>query len=140
MAEISTTISRDPLDVAATIGAAATPRTGGIGVFVGTVRETPATADRDARVTHLEYEAHPVLAEQRLRELARDAAGKWGLERVVAVHRTGHCDLGEPTVVIACSAAHRAEALDACRWLIDEIKSEVPIWKKEHYSDGSTWI
>ena len=141
VAEISASISSEPLDVAAIIGAAGTPRAGGIGVFVGTVRETPAgTEDAATSVTHLEYEAHPTLAEQRLRDLALDASRKWDLERVVAVHRTGRCELGEPTVVIACSAPHRAEALDACQWLIDEIKREVPIWKKEHYSHGSTWI
>ena len=141
VAEISASISSKPLDVAAIIGAAGTSKAGGIGVFVGTVRETPSGADAaGTSVTQLEYEVHPTLAEQRLRDLALDAARKWDLERVVAVHRTGLCELGEPTVVIACSAPHRAEALDACRWLIDEIKREVPIWKKEHYSAGSTWI
>lgn len=140
MAEISTAISADPLDVAAIVGAASTSATGAIGVFVGTVRETPSGPDTDGFVTHLDYEAHPQLAEQRLRELAHDAVSKWGLNRVVAVHRTGRCEVGEPTVVIACSAPHRTEALEACRWLIDGIKNEVPIWKKEHYSDGAAWI
>lgn len=141
MAEIDAAISAEPLDVAAIIGRTDTTETGGIGVFVGTVRATPSAGGRDdSTVTHLDYEAHPTLAEQRLRELAAEAAAKWGLQRVAAVHRTGRCEVGEPTVVLACSAPHRGEALDACRWLIDEIKREVPIWKKEHYSHGSAWI
>ncbi|HWC14142.1 MAG TPA: molybdenum cofactor biosynthesis protein MoaE [Actinomycetota bacterium] len=141
VAEIDTAISSEPLDTGAIIGRAGTIETGGIGVFVGTVRATPSAGGRaNATVTHLDYEAHPTLAEQRLRELAGEAAEKWGLQRVVAVHRTGRCEVGEPTVVLACSAPHRAEALDACRWLIDEIKRDVPIWKKEHYSHGSAWI
>ena len=56
------------------------------------------------------------------------------------IHRVGRCSLGEPTVVIACSAPHRADALEACRWLIDELKESVPIWKKEIYEDGDAWV
>ena len=88
----------------------------------------------------LDYEAHPTLAHERLQSIAREAAERWGLDRVVAVHRTGACEIGEPTVVVACGAAHRAEALDACRWMIDTIKTTVPIWKREVYADGSAWI
>jgi molybdopterin synthase catalytic subunit len=138
--EIITSISEAPLDVGAIIGAAGTPEAGGIGVFVGTVRATPAHPGADREVIRLEYEAHPTLADETLRALARDAAAKWDLARVVAIHRTGSCEVGEPTVVIACSAAHRAAALEACRWLIDELKASVPLWKKEVYTDGSTWI
>ena len=88
----------------------------------------------------LEYEAHPTLAPHRLEEIAREARSKWDLERVVTIHRTGPCDIGDVTVVVACSAAHRGEALDACRWCIDTIKATVPIWKKEIYSDGAAWV
>ena len=140
MAEVSAAISAEPLDIGAAIGAAGTPSSGAVGVFIGTVRSIPSGEDDGRSVIRLEYEAHPELAEQTLRDLAREAAGKWGLHRVVAIHRTGTCEIGEPTVVIACSAAHRAEALDACRWLIDEIKTTVPIWKREVYTDGSSWV
>jgi molybdopterin synthase catalytic subunit len=141
MAEISTAISETPLKVDAVIGAATTAQTGGLGVFVGTVRATPTVDGAPGRsVVRLEYEAHPSLAAETLRALAHTAATKWDLQRVVAIHRTGSCEVGEPTVVIACSAAHRAEALDACRWLIDEIKTTVPIWKREVYADGSSWV
>ena len=142
MTDISTSISGDPLDIAATIGAATTPESGGLGVFVGTVRSgtvRSGTAD-DRTVIRLEYEAHPTLADEALGAIARQAAAKWDLHRVIAIHRTGSCEVGEPTVVVVCSAAHRAEALDACRWMIDEIKTMVPIWKREVYSDGSSWV
>lgn len=140
MAEVSAAISAEAIDIGAAIGAAGTPSSGAVGVFIGTVRSTPSSTQDDRSVIRLEYEAHPELAEQTLRELAQAAAGKWDLDRVVTIHRTGTCEIGEPTVVIACSAAHRAEALDACRWLIDEIKMTVPIWKREVYTDGSFWV
>lgn len=138
-AQISVSISAEPIDVAAAMGAAGTPETGATGVFVGTVRATPSV-EADKQVVRLEYEAHPTLAESTMRTIALEAAEKWPLVRIVAIHRTGACEVGEPTVVIACSAGHRAEALDACRWLIDEIKATVPIWKKEIYTDGSSWV
>lgn len=108
---------------------------------MGTVRATPTAGGEPGRtVVRLEYEAHPTLADEALRALARGAAEKWDLERIVAIHRTGTCEVGEPTVVVACSSEHRAEALEACRWLIDEIKTTVPIWKREVYADGSSWV
>ena len=138
-AQISVSISAEPIDVATATGAAGTTETGATGVFVGTVRATPSE-EADKQVVRLEYEAHPTLAEETLRTVALQAAEKWPLARIVAIHRTGSCEVGEPTVVIACSAAHRAEALEACRWLIDEVKATVPIWKKEIYTDGSSWV
>lgn len=123
------------------IGDASDPSCGAVASFIGTVRESAAVPDNAAKsVTMLEYEAHPTLASARMEEIAHEATTKWGLERVVAVHRTGGCPLGEPTVVVACGAAHRAEALEACHWIIDEIKASVPIWKKEIYADGSSWV
>jgi molybdopterin synthase catalytic subunit len=141
VAFIKTSISRDPLDVASAIAEASAPSCGAVASFVGTVRESASVKDNaDKSVTTLEYEAHPTLAPERIEEVAQEAATKWSLERVVAIHRTGTCELGEPTVVIACGAAHRGDALEACHWLIDEIKATVPIWKKEIYADGSSWV
>ena len=137
--EISVLVSDEPIDIAAAIGAASTPDTGGTGVFVGTVRATP-TVEADKQVVRLDYEAHPDLSEETMRAAAAAAAARWELTRVVAIHRTGSCEVGEATVLVACSAAHRAPALEACRWLIDEIKATVPIWKKEIYTDGSSWV
>jgi molybdopterin synthase catalytic subunit len=97
-------------------------------------------ANESKAVVRLDYEAHPELAATRLEEIGRDAADKWELLRVVAWHRTGACELGEPTVVVACSAPHRGDALEACRHVIDTIKATVPIWKREVYADGSSWV
>lgn len=139
--KIHVRIEPGPLDVAGAVAAATSVDAGGIGVFVGTVRREAAVAERaDDPVQRLEYDVHVELAERRLAEIAGEAVTKWGLTRVVAVHRSGTCELGDPTVVVACSAPHRAEALDACRWTIDEIKSTVPIFKREVYADGSSWV
>ena len=139
MVFIRTGVSGSPLDPGNLIAEATDPACGGLGVFVGTVRRSAASGVA-AEVEALEYEAHPKLAAQALEGIARRAADRWKLGRVVAMHRTGRCVVAEPTVVVACAAAHRAEALDACRWIIDRIKTEVPIWKKELYADGSAWI
>jgi molybdopterin synthase catalytic subunit len=141
MADISAAISDEPLDVAGLLTTASGPAIGGIAVFVGAVRESPAVdGQSDRSVVRLEYDAHPTLAAQKLRAIAEEAAARWDVLRVTAVHRTGSCELGEPTVVVACGAAHRREALEACRWIIDEIKSTVPIWKREVYADGAAWV
>ena len=138
---ILTALDSEPLDITAAIGAVATPAAGGVGVFMGTVRASAAVAGReDEQVIRLDYEAHETLARTRLDEIARTAAKKWDLLAVVAIHRTGSCELGEPTVVVACSAPHRGDALDACRWLIDELKATVPIFKREVYASGSSWV
>lgn len=138
---VRTGILADRLDVAGALADASAPGCGGIGAFVGCVRSSPAAPGHDdASVVRLDYEAHPTLADEALRDIAREAARRWHLERVVALHRSGPCELGEPTVVVACGAPHRGPALDACRWMIDTIKSTVPIWKREVYADGSSWI
>ena len=133
-------ISEEPLDVSDAIARAGDPGAGGLGVFVGTVRITPAGPGGDRSVVRLEYEAHPTLALEAMEEIAREAKDKWDLHAVIARHRTGSCDVGDPTVVVVCASAHRAPALEAARWVIDEIKTRVPIWKKEIYGDGSSWI
>lgn len=92
------------------------------------------------RVLALEYEAQPEMAESRLREIAEEASARWGIVRMLAIHRVGTCELGVPTVFVACSAPHRREALEACHWIIDELKRSVPIWKREVYEDGSSWV
>lgn len=141
MADITTSITDEPLDVAGALAEVSAPDLGGIAVFVGTVRDTSAVGENtDKKVVRLDYEAHPSLAENTLAQVAFDAAKKWDIRRVVAVHRTGTCELGEPTVVVACGAPHRSDALEACRWIIDTIKQTVPIWKREVYSDGSAWV
>jgi molybdopterin synthase catalytic subunit len=134
-------LSHEELDVAAIMSEATHPSCGAVAAFIGTVRESASvSAHSEQSVVRLEYDAHPTLAEPKINEIVSAAVEKWHLERAVAVHRTGLCDLGDPTVVVACGAAHRAEALDATHWIIDEIKGTVPIWKKEIYTDGSSWV
>jgi|ERR671923_1683788 molybdopterin synthase catalytic subunit len=141
MTEITTGIRHEALDVAAALAAASSPDCGGIAAFVGTVRASAAAPGRqDAEVIRLDYEAHPTLADARLSEIAEEAAAKWDLRAVLALHRTGSCALGEPTVVVVCAAPHRSDALEACRFVIDTVKTTVPIWKRELYADGSAWI
>lgn len=141
MARLVTGIAEGPLDVPAALRDASSEHSGALAVFVGTVRERSSIdANADRSVSRLVYDAHPTLADERLREICEEAAEKWGLEKVIAMHRTGTCELGEPTVVVACSAAHRAPALEACRYIIDTIKETVPIWKQEVYSDGAKWL
>jgi molybdopterin synthase catalytic subunit len=147
VAEIVTAISADPLDVAEAVGGDADPRAGAVATFVGTVRESPAAMGRAGEqtesgrtVVRLEYEAHPTLAPEKLQAIAETAATKWDLLKIVAIHRTGDCDVGEPSVVIVCTAPHRGDALEACHWIIDEVKHGVPIWRREVFADGSSWV
>jgi molybdopterin synthase catalytic subunit len=140
-AVIDVAVRATPLDVTDAIALASGPEIGGIGVFVGTVRDSSSVESNAAKpVVALDYDSHPSLAEERLHEIAQEAAHKWEVRRVIAFHRTGHCELGEPTVVVACGAPHRGDALEACRWIIDTLKATVPIWKREAYADGSSWV
>lgn len=139
--EIEVAVSSSPLDVGKAVERVTDPACGGIGLFLGTARNTAAADGNQERpVIALDYEAHVGLAEEALLSIAREAMKRWDLRRVVAEHRTGRCEVGEPTVVVACSAPHRADALEASRYVIDEIKTRVPIWKEEIYEDGSSWV
>jgi molybdopterin synthase catalytic subunit len=125
-----------PLDVAEVLAAVSGPAVGGIDVFVGTVRDH----DRDHDVTGLEYSAHPT-ALARLHEVTRGVADRHDVLAVAAVHRVGRLAIGDAAVVVATAAVHRAEAFEACRALIDELKATVPIWKHQLFGDGSDeWV
>lgn len=109
---------------------------GALVVFEGSVRD----ASNGRKVVLLEYEAFPELAQREMRRIEEEAAGRWPLRFVAIVHRVGSLRPGETSVLIAVASGHRAEAFDACRFIIDSLKARVPIWKKEHYRDGSAWI
>jgi molybdopterin synthase catalytic subunit len=114
-------------------------RAGGIDVFLGTTRAERSPDGRE--LVALDYEAYTEMALEQLRQLARRAREKWPIIRLALLHRTGRVGLGEPSVVIAVSTPHRADAFDACRFLIDELKKDVAIWKKEVWADGSSsWV
>ena len=111
---------------------------GGVCAFVGTTRADPTPT---GRVVALEYEAYRAMAERQLIDLARRARERWEIKRLVLVHRVGRVNVGEPSVLVVVACPHRAEAFDACRWLIDTLKSDVAIWKRDLLSDGSTrWV
>jgi molybdopterin synthase catalytic subunit len=128
-----------PLDVPAAVGFVTDARAGGIAVFLGTTR-AEARAD-GVELAALDYEAYPEMASRQLEDLAARARGRWPILRLALLHRTGRVALGEPSVLIAVSTPHRSEAFDSCRWLIDTLKSEAAIWKKEVWADGKgTWV
>src|SRR3954447_18172162 len=125
-----------PLEVSEVLEALADPAVGGIDVFVGTVRDH----DGGQGVTGLEYSAHPT-ALARLQEVAEGVAVKYDVLGVAAVHRVGRLSIGDAAVIVAPTAAHRAEAFDASRALIDDLKATVPIWKHQLFSDGTDeWV
>ena len=126
-----------PLSPDAIAAAVDHPGAGGVVVFSGVVRNE--TAGRP--VKFLEYEAHPPMAVAKMREIGDAARARWpGLKRVAMQHRIGRLEIGEASVLIAVSAAHRAEAFEACRYAIDTLKRTVPVWKKEHFEDGEVWV
>jgi MoaE-MoaD fusion protein len=109
---------------------------GGIVLFLGTVRDR----SRGKRVTHLEYEAYAEMAETKMREIAQRLETKHGPLRLVMHHRVGDLAIGDIAVIVAAGAPHRDAAFTAARAAIDELKTVVPIWKKEHSDDGAVWI
>ena len=111
------------------------PEDGAIVIFDGIVRNN----SRGRNTLYLEYEAYEEMALRKLTELASEAAQRFAIRNVALVHRLGHLEIGESSVLIAVFSAHRAAAFDACRWLIDTLKRTVPIWKKEFFEDGAVW-
>lgn len=124
------------LSVDEVVAAVTDPAAGGVAVFAGAVRDE----DGGRQVSALSYSAHPS-AEAELWRVAEQVAIKFPVTAVAAVHRIGDLKIGDLAVVVATSAPHRAEALDACRALIDELKASVPIWKHQVFADGTTeWV
>jgi molybdopterin synthase catalytic subunit len=116
--------------------AVADPAAGGIALFAGAVRDS----DHDRQVTGLSYSAHPSAPDE-LRRVAEVVAEKFKVTGIAAVHRVGDLAVGDLAVVVAVSCPHRADALDACRALIDELKASVPIWKHQRFAGGaSEWV
>ena len=109
---------------------------GGTCVFVGTVRDN----SQGKEVNKLFFESYDEMAISEMETIRSYSLEKWGLKRVVLVHATGAKELGDPVVVVGASSAHRKEAFEACRYLIDELKRTVPIWKKEFFTDETVWV
>ena len=126
-----------PIDAGRERDALADPCCGGYASFEGWVRDH----NDGRRVLRLDYEAYEALALREGERIVREALQRFGVNNAACVHRTGELALGEMAVWVGVAAAHRAEAFAACRWIIDEIKHRLPIWKKEHYVDGdSGWV
>ncbi len=129
-------IGRAPVDIEALERAVADPSAGATVTFAGTTRNGNA----GRRVLRLEYEAYEPMALSEMRKLAREAGERFKIVRIAIQHRIGFVAIGETSVAIAVSAAHRAEAFDACRFAIDRLKEVVPVWKKEYFEGGEVWI
>ncbi len=129
-------ISAEPLNVQSCINWVMSSQSGGVDVFIGTVRDTT----NGKKVLRLEFEAYENMAVNELKKIANAVAEKWQLHKVLIHHRTGILATGEIPVIIAVSAPHRAAAFDACRYAIDTLKQTVPIWKKEVFEDGEQWV
>jgi len=129
-------ITTEKLSVDDVVARLANPAIGAVIVFVGVVRGN--TEGREVRF--LEYEAYPEMAEETLRQIGQEICARWKtIQEVAIVHRVGRLQVGEVSVVIALSAAHRPEVFDAVHYAIDRLKEIVPIWKKELWVNGAEW-
>ena len=125
-----------PLEAAEVLAAVDDPTAGGVNLFVGVVRDH----DGGETVDHLDYSAHPT-ALARLREVAEGVVRDFEVVALAAVHRTGTLHVGDTAVLVAASAAHRGQAYDASRALIDRLKAQVPVWKHQVFADGrEEWV
>ncbi|MSQ61244.1 MAG: molybdenum cofactor biosynthesis protein MoaE [Dehalococcoidia bacterium] len=129
-------IIRDPIESQALIDAVARPDAGGIALFLGVVRNN----NLGRNVQYLEYDAYPPLAIRQMGVIAEEVRDRWDIAEVAMLHRIGRLEIGEASVGIAVSAAHRKEALEACHYAIDRLKESVPVWKKEVWDNGEEWI
>ena len=109
---------------------------GAIDVFIGTSRDNT----NGRRVVCLEFEAYIPMAKKELQKIASKAKEQWDVLKFAIVHRVGVVEIGEAAVIIAVATPHRAHAFEACRFIIDELKKTVPIWKKERFEDGEVWV
>jgi molybdopterin synthase catalytic subunit len=129
-------ITREPLDSSALIAAVNDPGAGGIVVFEGVVRDNA----RGKQIRYLEYDVYPEMAIQQIRKIIAEAEKRWNVDRVAVAHRIGRLEIGEASVIIVVATPHRAEAFEACRYIIDTLKTTVPIWKKEVAMNGEEWV
>jgi molybdopterin synthase catalytic subunit len=129
-------LTHEPLNRAALVEAVSHPSVGGVVVFEGVVRNQA----RGKQVRYLEYDVYAEMAEQQIRTIIEEAQKRWGVERVAVAHRFGRLEIGEASVIIVVATPHRGEAFEACRYIIDTLKSTVPIWKKEVATDGEEWV
>jgi molybdopterin synthase catalytic subunit len=129
-------LQQEPIDITLVMTEAGSDSDGAVVSFIGRVRNS----SRGKSVLYLEYEAYGEMARKQLQKTVDDAAARWSLGSCMVVHRIGHIDVGEASIIIAASSPHRLESFQAVQFIIDTVKENIPIWKKEFYSDGSSWI
>lgn len=112
------------------------PAAGGIALFIGTIRNRSELG----KVDGLEYQAYRKMAEKRMKVIGKEVMKKWPVKKLSMYHREGRLRIGEVSVVVAVSSAHRAEALEACRYAIDRIKTGLPLWKRERVQGTHRWV
>lgn len=129
----------EPIDVGRVNEFVSVPEAGGIAIFLGTTRAE--TSPDGQSLVALDYEAYDEMARLQMEQLALQARQRWPIRRLAILHRTGRVALAHPSVIIAVACPHRGEAFDACRCLIDTLKAQVPIWKKEVWDRGrERWV
>ena len=130
-------VTTEPLDPQPLVQAISRDESGAVVLFYGVARNE----SEGRRVRALEYDAYPAMAEKKLREVADEVRARWPVTGIGVLHRTGRLAIGEPSLLVAVSAAHRQEAFEACRYAVDRVKQIVPIWKKEIWEDGDgAWV
>ncbi len=133
---ISIVLQQEAIDTSCIIGETGTDADGAVVSFIGRVR----SSSRGKTVLTMEYETYGEMARKQLQKIVEEATARWSLTDCTVVHRYGSVAIGEASIVIAAASPHRDEAFQAVRFIIDTVKDKVPIWKKEFYSDGSSWI
>jgi molybdopterin converting factor subunit 1 len=129
-------ITRDPIDAQKVARELLRGEDGAICVFEGVVRNN----SKGKRTLHLVYEAYESMAFKKLEEIGQFVRQAWDIDRIALIHRLGHMDIGETSVAVIVTSAHRRAAFDACHYAIDKLKKVVPIWKKEFFEDGEIWV
>lgn len=130
-------ITTEPIDAARLLADSISPRDGAGLLFVGVVRDH----NEGRAVTHLEYEAYAPMAESEMERIAAEARDRWETGAISVVHRVGRLEIGDASVAIVVAAPHRGDAYEASRYVIEELKRRVPVWKREGYAEGPTeWV
>lgn len=129
-------ITRDPIDLCKILVDAKDKSAGGTVLFIGSVRDH----NEEGPVSEIHYEAYKEMAEDKIAEIENEVRKRWEIKKFVALHRIGNLKVNEISVAVAVSTEHRKEAFEACRYAIDEIKTRVPIWKKEVSDSGAGWV
>lgn len=129
-------LTEGPIRSEELIAAVSSDADGAVALFLGIVRDH----NEGRRVRFLEYHAYPAMAEAELERIEEEAKRRFPISRLRVAHRTGRLEIGDVSVGVAVASHHRKDAIDACRYLIDELKRTVPIWKREHFEGGVAWI